>query len=225
MSDQPARPQEVYCPRCRGGNPPGAQRCMWCDAPFTNPQQVYTPQVAQPEGRRKAPGSRLVLGLVGAAVVLLALGIALFFAVAKPPANNAGIARMNEVVSFGVWKVTVEKSELVPEITSDDSGSKQVADGQYLKVYLTVENIYDIPDKLKSTVSSTNPGTLYSPCNLPACLAYPEREQLVSLDKDIPPHTVRKALAIFDIAKDASGLRLVIQGTMERDRLPIDLGR
>jgi hypothetical protein len=163
--------------------------------------------------------------LVGAAIVLVALGIVAFLAIAKPAPSGAGIARMNETVSFGVWKVTVERMEMVPDISSDDSGGKQVADGQYLKVYLTLENTYDIPDKLKSTVSSSNSGTLYSPCNLPACLTYPDREQRVSLNQDIPPHTVRKALAIFDVAKDASGLRLVIQGTMERDQLPIDLGR
>jgi hypothetical protein len=158
MSDQPTRPPEVYCPRCRGGNPPNAQRCMWCDAPLANAQQFYSPPVAQADGQRKATGSRLWLALVGVAVVLIA-------------------------------------------------------------------NIYDLPDKLKTTVSSTNSATLYSPCNLPACLAYPDREQRVSLSQDIPPHTVRKALAIFDVAKDASGLRLVLQGTMERDQLPIDLGR
>jgi hypothetical protein len=198
---------------------------MWCDALLTNTQQFYSPPMAQPDGLRKATGSRLWLALVGVAVLLIAVGIVVFVAVAKPPASSVGIARMNEVVSLGVWKVTVERTELVPDIASVESGGKQAADGQYLKVYLTVENIYDLPDKLKTTVSSTNSGTLYSPCNLPACLAYPDLEQRVSLSQDIPPHTVRKALAIFDVAKDASGLRLVMQGTMERDQLPIDLGR
>ena len=30
--EDPPSAHQVTCPNCRGGNPPVAQRCMWCGA-------------------------------------------------------------------------------------------------------------------------------------------------------------------------------------------------
>jgi hypothetical protein len=52
-SGPPGQPQpaQVFCPNCRGGNPPGAMNCMWCGTPLAatpQPQQQPPPQYHYP---------------------------------------------------------------------------------------------------------------------------------------------------------------------------------
>jgi hypothetical protein len=42
-----SQPQQIFCANCRGGNPPGAQRCMWCGQPL--------PSRSQRSGLRRLP--------------------------------------------------------------------------------------------------------------------------------------------------------------------------
>jgi hypothetical protein len=51
-------PPQVFCPNCRGGNPPSNIMCMWCGRPlaqtpqqFGPPQQPYPPNQPQYQGQ------------------------------------------------------------------------------------------------------------------------------------------------------------------------------
>ena len=84
---------QVFCPHCRGGNPPAAPFCMWCRAQLPPPPPVWLPPpVAPPSGyfspaplialpgasppaAYPLPAKRLSRGLQGA---LLAASILLF---------------------------------------------------------------------------------------------------------------------------------------------------
>ncbi len=214
---EPQRPvAQLFCPNCRGGNPPGALRCMWCDASLA----AYPPV---------APRRNMTWWIVGAVGVLLALGVVIFlFATStKRPADGFGTYRMNETITLGGWKVTVEKTEIVPEITWNSAGDNQAAAGQYLKVYMTLENVDNRMVRLKPSdynVRDSN-DIRYPHCDVPACFAYAEREQRLNLNSDMPPHTPGKVLAIYDVLKGASGFKLEMEGPFERDRITILLDK
>ncbi len=147
-------------------------------------------------------------------VVLAIMGGGIYAATNPNKSGSGGTAKMNQPISVGSWKITVEKTELVPEIIWSDFGNKQAATGQYLKVYMTTENITDKTDSPKSFDYKVrdSKGAEYATCGELACFAYPEREQRISLNKDTPPRTSSKVMVIFDVAKDASGLTLEVEG-------------
>ncbi|HKP54963.1 MAG TPA: hypothetical protein VJ183_20195 [Chloroflexia bacterium] len=217
---EPQRPvAQVFCPNCRGGNPPGALRCMWCDALLA----------AYPPVAPVAPRRNMTWWIVGVAGVLVALSVVIFLIAfgGRRSSNQIGVYGMNETITLGIWKVVVEKTELVPEITGNSTSDKQVAAGHYLKVYMTVENIYDTTERLKPSdynVRDSN-DIRYPHCDLPACFTYPEREQRLNLNSEMPPHTPGKVLAIYDVLKGASGLKLEMEGPFERDRITIILDK
>jgi len=167
--------------------------------------------------------------IVGAVGVLLALGVVIFlFATStKRSTDEFGTYKMNETITLGAWKVTVEKTEMVPEITWNNAGSKQAAAGQYLKVYMTLENVADTAERLKPSdynVRDSN-DIRYPHCDVPPCFAYAEREQRLNLTNEVLPHRPVKALAIYDVLKGASGLKLEVEGPFERDRITILLDK
>lgn len=168
--------------------------------------------------------------LIGVAILLLGvLGVAAFFILSRPTqtVETGPLYKMNETIGIARWKVTVEKTELTPELVGNAPGDNQIAAGNYLKVYMTIENVTGDADVAKSseyTILDSNIG-IYPHCNTPACLAYPEREGRMSLNREIAPRTTHKVIAIFDIARDASGLRLEIRGAMERDKFLVVLDR
>jgi hypothetical protein len=106
------QPQQVFCPNCRGGNPPEATQCMWCKAalrppamqPAAAPQYVAPPQYPPPPGYGAAPPYQAppkkrpiwltaVIGLIGICVVL-----GIISAIANPKTNTA----RNPAVGQGV---------------------------------------------------------------------------------------------------------------------------
>jgi hypothetical protein len=167
--------------------------------------------------------------IVGASGVLVALGVVVFLIVApaKRSGDNFRNYRMNETITLGGWRVTVEKTELVPEITWNSAGDKQAAAGQYLKVYMTLENVADTTERVKPSDYNVRDGNdiRYPHCDVPACFAYAEREQRLNLNSDMPPHTPGKVLAIYDVLKGASGLKLDMEGPFERDQISILLDK
>ena len=207
---------QVFCPRCRGGNPPGALRCMWCDTALT----TYPP-VAPRQSR-----TWLFVGIGGA---LLALAVvAVVFLVSQPRSGDGGnLRRMNESINLGRWLMTVEKTELVPGFTWGAQGATQEAKGHYLKVYLTLENRADATGRpaVSDFKVRDSRGVTYSHCAVAPCFDYPLSEQRLSLTGDFAPRSPTRALAIFDVPKDASGFRLVAEGVFERDQVVVALDR
>lgn len=129
-----------------------------------------------------------------------------------PPTPPPGIGSPVEV---GSWRVTAERIETVPEIEWSEFGNTEKAAGKYLLVYLNIENIANRTDSVKSFDYSLldSGGAEYDPCSSFACFQYPERVNHTRFNQDIPPRTTVKLLAIFDVAADANGFTLVIEGT------------
>lgn len=153
--------------------------------------------------------------------LLIILGLALvgggIYAVTNPTKSGIGggtSVKVGEALSVGSWKVTVEKSATVSEIDWSGVGNMEVAKGQFLKVYLTAENVTDKTDSPKSFDYKVrdDKGAQYSTCSELGCFGAPGQEKLSNLNSDIPPRTSSKILVLFDVAKDAKGFTLEIEG-------------
>lgn len=147
-------------------------------------------------------------------LVLGAIGGGIYAASNPTKSGGGGSVKVGEVIAVGSWKVTVEKTEVAPEIDWTGFGNMEVAKGQYLKVYLSAENVTDKTDSPKSFDYKVrdSKGAEYTTCTELGCFAYPKQVQREGLNNDIPPRTASKILALFDIAKDATGLTLEIEG-------------
>lgn len=167
--------------------------------------------------------------IVGAVGALIALGVVVFLLTTstKQSGDQFGTYGMNETITLGGWKVVVEKTELVPEITWNSAGDKQASAGQYLKVYMILENVDNRTWRLRPSdynVRDSN-DIRYPHCDLPTCFAYTEREQRLNLNSEMPPYTPGKVLAIYDVLKGAAGFKLEMEGPFERDRITIILDK
>jgi hypothetical protein len=87
------RTGQVFCPNCRGGNPPGAMKCMWCGFPLAPPVPV-SPLSRRVAARYRKPSAIALLAVCLVLVLGLLLGYLLFrsanlhtmsFTVTTPP--------------------------------------------------------------------------------------------------------------------------------------------
>ncbi|MDQ2807781.1 MAG: hypothetical protein M3Z04_12870 [Chloroflexota bacterium] len=77
MNTNPGGVSQVFCPNCRGGNPPAATFCMWCQAPLAARTPLPPPGVPSYPPAYPMAAQRPSRGLQGS---LLASSILLFLA-------------------------------------------------------------------------------------------------------------------------------------------------
>ncbi len=135
---------------------------------------------------------------------------------AAPPTNTAApqMARIGDGVDVGVWHVTVEKVARMKEFDWSGYKTMQTAKGEYELVYVTAQNTSGKTASINSfdykLTDST--GAEYTSCAEFGCFAYPKTVKRDSFNTETPPRTQTKLLAIFDVAPDAKGLVLTIEG-------------
>jgi hypothetical protein len=133
----------------------------------------------------------------------------------EPPTATAApkVAGIGDTVTVGSWKVTVDKVAKEAEVDWSGFKNMEVAKGVFAEVFATVENTTNKSASVNSfdwkLVDSQ--GAEYDTCSELGCYGYPTQLKLETFNKPIPPRTAVKMLGMFDVAKDAKGLMLVIE--------------